>query len=60
MSGVPPIMHISPNSRLTLPRRLPKHRRSRARSSVVEQLTFNQLAEGSNPSGLTNFPKEIM
>ena len=24
-----------------------------ARSSVVEQLTFNQLVEGSNPSGLT-------
>ncbi len=25
----------------------------RACSSVVEQLTFNQLAAGSNPAGLT-------
>jgi hypothetical protein len=28
--------------------------KSRARSSVVEQLTLNQLVEGSNPSGLTS------
>ena len=26
----------------------------RARSSVVEHLTFNQRVDGSNPSGLTN------
>src|SRR5262245_1677007 len=28
--------------------------RARARSSVVEQLTFNQYVNGSNPSGLTS------
>ena len=28
----------------------------RARSSVVELLTFNQEVDGSIPSGLTNIP----
>ena len=32
-------------------------RQLRARSSVVEQLTLNQLVEGSNPSGLTKHPR---
>ena len=27
---------------------------------MVEQLTFNQWVEGSNPSGLTNYPTDII
>ena len=29
-------------------------------AQVVEQLTFNQWVEGSNPSGLTNFHTDII
>ena len=29
-------------------------------AQVVEQLTFNQWVEGSNPSGLTNYPTDII
>ena len=29
-------------------------------AQVVEQLTFNQWVEGSNPSGLTNYPNNII
>src|SRR3546814_19811727 len=31
----------------------------RSRSSVVEQLTFNQRVGGSNPPGLTSFPRSL-
>ena len=35
-------------------------KRQWAVAQVVEQLTFNQWVEGSNPSGLTNYPANII
>jgi hypothetical protein len=40
------------------PRERPYLARSRARSSVVEQLAFNQLVAGSTPAGLTRICRQ--